>query len=75
MTMSTTQGSIWTMVTQEYGRWDPDWSRLMPETELHQRLPAVPPDVIDDTLDKAASDQLAEIGQVGAERAFRPLHR
>ncbi|HYD96570.1 MAG TPA: hypothetical protein VEC01_14670 [Noviherbaspirillum sp.] len=75
MTLSTTQGSIWKMVTQVYGQWDPDWNRLMPEAELQKLLPAVPADVLDDTLETAARDQLAELGNVGEERAFRPVQR
>ena len=75
MTLSTMQGSIWKMVTQVYGQWDPDWSQLMPEAELQKRLPAVPADVLDDTLESAARDQLAERGNVGEEKAFRPVQQ
>lgn len=75
MTLTETQGSIWKMVTQVYRQWDPDGTQLMPESELQNLLPAVPGDVLDDTLEHAAQDQLAELRSVGDDRAFRPLPR
>jgi hypothetical protein len=63
------------MVTHVYDRWDPDWNKLMPEEELREQLPAVPADIIDDTLLKAEKDHLVEIGDVGEGRGFRPLKK
>lgn len=73
MSLSETQGSIWKMVTHVYNQWDPEGTQLMPEPELQKLLPAVPEDVLDDTLERAAQEQLADLGTVGDDRAFRPL--
>lgn len=73
MSLSKTQGSVWEMVTHVYDRWDPDWTRLMPEEELRSQLPAVPADLLDDTLLKAEQDHLVEIGEMDEGRGFRPL--
>lgn len=75
MSLTETQGSIWKMVTHVYQQWDPEWTQLMPESELQELLPAVPRDVLDDTLERAAQEQLAERGSVGDGRAFRPLQQ
>lgn len=73
MTLSTTEGSIWKMMTQVYDQWDPEWTRLMPEEELQKRLPAVPGDVLDHTLEHAVQEQVAERGESDGGRAFRPV--
>lgn len=75
MSLSETQGSIWKMVTHVYNQWDPEWTQMMPELELQKLLPAVPGDVLDETLERAAQEQLAELGTVGEDRAFRPLQQ
>lgn len=73
MTMSTVQGEVWKQITQTYLQWDPDKSQLMPVEELSEMLPAVPPDLIAETLVQAASDNLAELASGDDGSCFKPL--
>jgi hypothetical protein len=75
MTMTSTQGAVWKQIAQIYDQWDPDWNGRMPVRELQARLPAVPPELIGETLAQAASDHLAEVGSVGEDPSFKPLHK
>lgn len=73
MTMSTVQGEVWKQITQTYLQWDPDKSQLMPVEELSEMLPAVPPDLIGETLVQAASDHLAELASSEDGSCFKPV--
>ena len=72
MTMSTVQGEVWKQITQTYLQWDPDKQHLMPVEELSEMLPAVPPDLIGETLVQAASDNLAELASDEEGSCFKP---
>lgn len=73
MTMSTVQGEVWKQITQTYLQWDPDKCQLMPVEELSEMLPAVPPDLIGETLVQAASDNLAELASSDDGSCFKPV--
>ena len=73
MTMTTTQGELWKKITQLYYQWDPDGNRLMPVTELNDKLPAVPSELIMETLQHAKENQLAELAMTQQQGEFRPL--
>lgn len=72
MTMTTSQGELWQKITQLYFQWDPDGNRLMPIKELNDKLPAVPPDMIRETLSHAKASRLAEFDGANGEGEFRP---
>jgi hypothetical protein len=73
MTMSTSQGELWRQIIRIYHQWDPDRNRLMPVKKLNDMLPAVPAEMIGDTLAQARADQLAELDNVDRPSEFRPL--
>jgi hypothetical protein len=73
MTMTSTQGDLWKKITQLYYQWDPDGKGLMPVTELSDMLPAVPSELIIETLARAKENRLAEVDPPGDTREFRPL--
>lgn len=73
MAMSTVQGEVWKQITQTYLQWDPDKQQLMPVDELSEMLPAVPPDLIGETLVQAASDHLAELSNSEEGSCFKPV--
>jgi hypothetical protein len=73
MTMTTTQGEIWKKITQLYYQWDPDGKELMPVTDLSDMLPAVPSELIIETLTRAKENRLAEVDRPGDKGEFRPL--
>lgn len=73
MAMSTVQGELWKKITQVYFQWQPDGSELMPVAELSDQLPAVPVELIRETLTKAKDSQLAQFESLGQGEGFRPL--
>ena len=73
MTMTAQQGEIWQKIVQLYGQANPDWQARMPVAQLQDKLPAVPPELIGETLAQAATDQLAEVDSIGEEPSFKPL--
>lgn len=73
MTMTTSQGALWKQITQLYYQWDPDGSSLMPVTELNDKLPAVPPEMIAETLVYAKENRLAEFDHEDKGGEFKPL--
>jgi hypothetical protein len=73
MTMTTAQGTLWKQITQIYFQWDPDGNALMSVNELSDMLPAVPGDLIQETLANAKEDELAEFSPESDGGGFRPL--
>lgn len=73
MDMTTTQGELWKKITQLYYQWAPDGNELMPIIELDEKLPAVPSEMIMETLTYAKQHRLAEIGEENDGGKFRPL--
>jgi hypothetical protein len=73
MTMTSTQGELWRKITQLYYQWDPDGKELMSVTELSDMLPAVPSELIIETLARAKENRMAEVDRPGDTREFRPL--
>ncbi len=73
MAMSTVQGEVWKQITQTYLQWDPHKDQLMPVEELSDLLPAVPPELIGETLVQAANEHLAELASGEGGSCFKPL--
>jgi hypothetical protein len=73
MAMTATQGELWKKIIQLYYQWNPDGSELMPLKKLDDMLPAVPSEMVRETLSRAKESRLAEFenGDEGGE--FRPL--
>lgn len=73
MNMTDTQGELWKTITQIYYQWNPDGNELMPINELSDKLPAVPSEMIKETVWRAKENQLAEFDNVYDGGEFRPL--
>lgn len=73
MNMTNTQGELWKTITQIYYQWKPDGSELMPINELNDKLPAVPAQIIMETLWRAKESRMAEFDNVYEGGEFRPL--
>jgi hypothetical protein len=73
MTLTADQGAIWKQISHVYYQWDPSRTGRMPVRELAERLPAVAPDLIGETLAQAAADRIADVGHVGEDPTFKPL--
>lgn len=73
MDMTNTQGELWKTITQIYYQWNPDGSELMPVNKLNDKLPAVPSEMIMETLTRARENKLAEFDNMYGSGEFRPL--
>jgi hypothetical protein len=73
MAMTTDQGELWKKITQVYYQWDPDGSQLMPVKNLNDMLPAVPSEMIRETLMNAKESRMAEFENAVQGGSFRPL--
>ena len=71
--MTNTQGELWKTITQIYYQWNPDGSELMPINELRDKLPAVPSEMITETLSRARENKLAELDNVYTGGEFWPV--
>lgn len=66
MPMNPSQGHIWKQITDAYQQWDMDRSIPMRTADLYRRLPAVPPETIEEILAAARADgKLAALDEDG----------
>jgi hypothetical protein len=71
MPMNQSQGQIWKQITDVYQLWDQDRSNPMRTSELYQRLPAVPPETIEEILAAARAD--GRLAPLAGNDAFLPI--
>lgn len=71
MPMNQSQGQIWKQITDVYQLWDQDRSNPMQTSELYERLPAVPPETIEEILAAARAD--GRLASLEGGNAFLPI--